>query len=421
MKKNFNTIFNSKPFYIIFSIIASIALWSYVTYVENPDIAVTVSGIQVELNGKDALAENGLIVTNVNANTVSMRFSGSRKIVTKLDNTNVTVSVDLSSIVSSASTSNGTGVFQLSYKINYPTTINSSSITASDASYDYITITVEKVEEKSIPVKGTYTGDVAEGYQADTMEFDPDTITVSGPESVVDQVAYAWVNVERDNLSETLQEEMNVVLMDADGKEIKSDYLTLSQSAVLVTLPIVTVKDVALTVTFIDGNSVTAADVSYTVSPETITISGDPEVMKDLNQINLGTIDLKDFAQSTTKTFSIPIPNNVTNVTGKTTATVTVNINGLDTTKLTATNIQVKNVPTGYTADIVTASMDVTIRGTTDAISQVTASNIRIVADLSEIGNSIGTFSVEAVVYVDDVSGVDAVGSYKITVTLTAG
>ena len=79
------------------------------------------------------------------------------------------------------------------------------------------------------------------------------------------------------------------------------------------------------------------------------------------------------------------------------------------------------NQPKGYTADLVTQSLDITLRGPEESVKNVTSDNIRIVADLSEISNTVGTYTVRAKVYVDGYSDVGAVGDNFVTVTVTKG
>ena len=109
----------------------------------------------------------------------------------------------------------------------------------------------------------------------------------------------------------------------------------------------------------------------------------------------------------------------MTNLTGTTEATVTVQVLGMSTNRLSVTNIRTQNVTEGYVASILTQSLDVTVRGSSADISQLKADNIWIVADLSDLGNAAGTFSVDARVHIDGFPNMGAVGEYKITVSLT--
>jgi len=402
-----------KIFYMIFSIVASVALWVYVSYAEDLDKSITVSNIPIEYINEDSLTGKNLIMTTVSNKTVTLKFTGKRDVLAKLTNTTVTVTVDLSDISSSAK-----GYYQLRYSVNYPSNVSSNSVTISSKSTDSITVIVDNLVSKSVPVEGGNDVKVADGYQAEQMEFSPENITITGPEETVSQVDHAWVFLRGDNISTTLEEKMQVTLMDASENEISTDGLTLSSDTVLVRLPIVMVKEVPLAVNFIYGNSAEESNVKYTISPEKISISGDPDVLAGIDSITLGTINLTEFSASTTEIYDIVLPTGVTSVSGETTASVTVLITGLATSKVTATDIAVSNAASGYTATLITQSLDVTLRGPSEDLAKVTADDLTVTADLSAIGTSTGTFSVPAAVAVDGYTDVDAIGEYSVSVTI---
>jgi YbbR domain-containing protein len=276
--------------------------------------------------------------------------------------------------------------------------------------------------EKNLAVRGEFIGAIAmEGYQAEPLEFQPELITVSGPETRLAAIESAVVLVQRENLTKTTVEDLPFTLRGGDGSDIDAEGLTFSHQSVAVTIPIKMVREVPLTVAFIHGAGTNERNVSYTVAPEYVTLSGEPADMQ-LNYILLGTIDLTGFSASLTENFQIIVPNELNNLTGLTDAAVTVKINGLETVQLSATNIQATNVPEGYDAALITQSLDVIIRGEPEDVDpeRLQPSNIRVVADLSELGSTSGTYTVTARVYVDgDFGDVGAIGEYRVTVALS--
>jgi YbbR domain-containing protein len=413
VNKRFRAIFSSKTFYIIFSLLASVALWLYVEYIENPDTTNLISGIAVEFLNRDLVTDKRLVVTEVEVETLSLRLSGKRGVVWSLDKSNIHVTVDLAQIT-------GSGQNKLDYRITYPDTVSARDITVVSRSEDYITVNVENIFDKSVQIFGEYTeGNIAmEGYQAETMTFAPDTITVYGPESLVLPIARAQVYIQRSNLIKTTVEDLPYTLLDANGDELSTDGLTFDRETVTVTIPIKMVKDVPLRVKLIDGAGATEENTIVTVTPEKLTLSGEAADM-NLNYILLATVDLSKFESSYTSSFTVVLPNGINNLTGTTEAVVTISIAGLDTIHLSATNIQTVNVTEGYVASLITQSLDVVIRGKADDIAGLTAENIRVVADLTDLGDTTGTYSVYAKVMADGASAdVGAVGDYKVTVTL---
>ncbi len=410
LRRAIHNVFESRIFYIAFSILVAITVWLYVAYIENPDESNPVSGIKVEYLKEDYVNDRGLVITERSTDTVTVRFTGKRSVVAKLSNENVTVTVDLANV-------KATGVYSLPYDIVYPIDVNEIGLTTSRKP-EFITISVDKLAQKEVDVKGTF-GSVAEGYQAEPIEITPGVITVYGPEEVVSQIDHAWVNVPRDNISKTVDEELSFTLMDAEGHEVVSDLLTFSQDKVNVRIQVDMIKELPLEVLLTPAAGADETNTTYTVSPRTITISGDAETLEGINKISLGPIDLASFTTTTTEDFPIILPNGTKNLSNVTTATVTVTISGLDTKTLNVTNIDTINLSReDYTASVLTSSQDVQLRGLKEELDEVTEKNVRIVADLSEY--STGIFSVNAKVYIGgDFSSVGAIGTYKVTVSIT--
>ena len=64
--------------------------------------------------------------------------------------------------------------------------------------------------------------------------------------------------------------------------------------------------------------------------------------------------------------------------------------------------------------------LGVTLRGTSTALARVNEENLRVVADLTNVSDADGVYTVPATVYVDGLD-VGAVGSYQVTVRLSGG
>lgn len=411
-------ILGTRLLYIIFSIIIAIALWSYVAYVENPDVSIPVSNIPITFNGADILEDNSLIVTDISAEHLSFRLTGKRNNVTKANNDNVAVTVNLGSIISEHGASPGT--YQLTYEIDYPDNVNGNALTVSSESTKFISVHVERLMTTTIPISGTYNGNISEGFMASPMTFDVGEIGISGPEEIVNAIDHAWVelNINYD-INKTIEQETSFQLLDRVGRVIESEFLTMSRDTVIATIPVLAKKEVALTVNFADTSSTVKENYTLSINPPTITISGESDELEDINKIVLGTIDLNSFANSITQTMPIVLADGINNLTGQNTAEVTVTVLGLDTKSFVCNNIVTKNTPEGMNKTVTTQSVNVLLRGRSEDLELIDPSNITIVANLSELSKNTGTYTVEAKVQVDGFTNVDAIGEYSITVILT--
>lgn len=117
-------------------------------------------------------------------------------------------------------------------------------------------------------------------------------------------------------------------------------------------------------------------------------------------------------------TYTIPIDNEMNNLTGVTEAKVTVEIVGLETKVFKVKNISCINVTDGYTAEIISESIDVVMRGTAEQLSQLKGDNIRAVADLTDYNESTGQFMPSVKIIVDGSTEVGAVGENTISIEI---
>lgn len=408
---------DSKWLYMVLSLFLAIVLWRYVTNDLNPTQTDTLTNVPVVFNGLDSLEERGMMISEGLEQTVTLRIQAKRNVIQQLSNENVSVVIDVSTITT-------TGEKTITdYNVTFPRAVANDPITIRSRSPSTITFTVSNWVEREIEVRGNFTGSVADGYQMGDLTVSPSTITIQGQEELVNLVDYALVTLSQENLSETYTGELPYTLIGFNGEELSMERLNLevSSSAVVVTLPVMQLKEVELVVDVIPGGGATEQDAKITIDPSTIMVSGDEDALAGLEQITIGEVDLQQIFGTDTFTFPIHLSEQLTNVSGVSEATVTVSIEDLATRTLEVDNISVLT-PDGYTADLVTQSRLVMIRGSEEAVAQVIPSQIRIVADLSEASLATGTQTVPVKVYLDGASDVGVVGTdYKITVTISRG
>lgn len=401
----------SKWFYVILSIVLAVALWAYVRVEYDPENSVSLRNLTVTLAGEDTLEARGLLVSSVTPENVSITFRGATSVLRELSQNRPTLTVDLSRITK-------VGEYSLTYTINYPSSVAASSLTRT-SDVTTVTVTVAALSSREIPVEGTFVGSVASGYQAGELSIDPETITISGEEEKVRQVARAVVEVGGEELTGTFTGELPIVLLDENGDQIPAGEVRTSEDTALVTLPVVVVKEVPLKVDLIYGGGVTEGYVKCDIQPKTISVTGEAEDVENLDEIWLGEIDLSKVFTTTTETFPINLTKELTNASGISQATVTVTIQGLEMATISVDNIEVNNVSDGYRAQAVTQSLEVQIRGPVGELENISAEQIRVVGDLTDIVSATGRYTVPAKVYLDGPSDIGIVGEYSIIVQVT--
>ncbi len=411
--KTIDKILQSKTLYAVIAVIASIFLWAYVANYENTTQEVLLTGLEVDyIGGEDILLDRDLLVTDQDMQSVTLTLLVKRSIATKLRNDSVHISVDLRDIRS-------TGVYEKVYLIEYDE-VNEDDVIVTRKYPEYMTVNIDRLSTApSVEIRGDFNGSTKEGFMKENIIYSPETIEVTGPETLVSRVAYAEVRIERENLDKTVTGKVPFVLKDQDGETIDSAELTTNVSEIEYTIPVTFTKEVGLTVKLIPGGGATADNVTVEINPATISLSGDQAELSTINQIQLGTIDLSTFAQSCTENFTILIPNGFHNESGDVTATVTVTVKGLATKRVVTTNISFINVSEGYIPTAITQYKEVVIRGPAEILDLIEGGNIRIIGDLTDIGSAVGRFSVPTTVVIDGYADAGVIGdAYNVVVSL---
>ena len=414
---NLKRLTDSRVFWMILSLFAASLLWMYVTTTEGVEVQKTLTGVKIEFLGADAMrASSDLIVTEQDRTTVNLTLSGTRRVLSKLPNSNVTATVHLNNV-------SADGRYSVSYDIAFPAGVNANEVTVVHTSSDVVNFYVDKLARKTIEVKGAFTGNTAEGYLADeSMVFDPLVVAISGPKTVISKVDHAFVAITREEVDRTLSYSTTYSLVDANNNPVEDSSIQRETEEVTVTLNVLSTKEVPLDVTIIDGGGATRdANTRIEITPSSIMLAGDAAAIDSTTKLILGTINLSTFATDFSATYTIIPPNGTENMTGVTEATVTVSITGVATKSFSVNpdNIICINVPDGYDAENITQALNVTVRAPQEILDRISEVNLRAVADLSNLGtNASGVFTPTVEIKIDGFPEAGCVGEYKIYITL---
>ena len=404
---------DSKIFWAITALILSFVFWLYVTSVENDNIRQTFRGVRVELAGESLLRDSkNMVVTGLSTNTVSIELVGPRRVVSSLSSEDLAAQIDVSKLSQSAYAS-------MQYTVSYPSRIDTSGISVTRKVPDTINFTVSKLNSKSIPIRGSFDGSIAEGYTARPVTFEPSELAVSGPDAFLRNLSYAWVSFSAIDVSTTYSIETGFTLMTAEDEPAVTDGITCSTDVVKATLPILEMKELPLTVNLIYGAGANESNTKVSVEPESITLAGDSAILDAMNNIPVATISLADFNATYSYTYPISFDNSLINVEGITEAEVKVEIIGLESRNFTVRNIQCRGVTEGYEAEVLSKALTVKLRGTPESLAKVTSEDLVAIADLSDYDITTGSNIVNVRIQVDGALDVGAIGGpYTIMVDI---
>ncbi len=402
----------NKVLAFLLSAVVAFGLWLYVITVVSPESEKTYYDIPVVLQNKEILAERGLMVVS-DVPTVTLVLKSNRTILNDLNESNINVIANVANIEKP-------GTQSLTYSISYPGNVSNNDVTVQSSSTDLVTLKIENKIKKMIPVVIDYGGSaVPEGFIADleNVQLDYEGIVVSGPESVMNQIQKAVIRVDLKNQTKTMVKECEYTLCNEAGEPVDARLVTTNAERVNLTLKIQQVKEITLVVEIVEGGGATAATSTVEIDPGKIRVSGSDMLLENLEELNIGTINLAEILKDETLSFAIVMPEGITNETGVETATVKVKFPQLMMKKLNVTTITAINVPEGLEVDMITQALEVTVRGPINVVRSMEESDITVTVDFA--GAQIGTATMKAEVSLNTaLSGVGAVGTYQVSATL---
>lgn len=399
---------------IILSAVIAFGLWLYVITVVSPGSEKTVQDIPVQLQNQDILADRDLIVTDYD-DKVTLQLEGNRIDLNELDASDINFYADVSTIT-------GAGERQsVKCSVSLP-----SGIVEKGRTPGSLTVNVERLVTKTVKVEYEADGVLPVSYHPETPVYKVNgeavkEITVSGPESMVSQMEYAMVYVDFDQRVDSVFDDYEFVLCDADRQRVDTnpELITVNAETVHVDIKIYRIVELPLAVELISGGGATEENCEVTFGPiDKLTVSGSDAVMGDLESIVIGSVDLSQIREDTTLTLPLQMPKGVTNRTeGYEEVEVQIKLKNLQTKSLQVSQFRVTNKPQGMSYEGIPTSVTVQVRGPSQQIAKIQPSDVTIVLDLSKA--QLGVNPVQAVIEIDKAfADVGALDDYEIMVSV---
>ena len=382
------------------SVAIAFLIWLVVGNINDPIIQKVYSNVKVNITNGSYIESRGMTYRlDSNYQTVSVTLRGNSSKVTKR-NDDIVVEADLTQIVDMDST-----------PVMVPVTVKCKDISAENITVSPITIPIEieERETKDFMIAVNYGDSVpGAGYEVGKIYANPEKISVSGPESIIDKIDRVVANVSVEGMTVNSSKKANLIIYD-NNQEIMSDkemqYLTfdIGDSKVDVYVELwSTVSGVTFTCDP-KGTPANGYAVSKIVTtPSEISLAGTEEALETLkkngNQIEIPSrlvdignaretveckIDLAEILPSGTKT--------VSNQAESIIVEVGILPLGSKQISLPTQNIQALNL-TGELQTVFTdTALTVTVRGKEEDLKNVTAASIKASIDCSGLDE--GTYN----------------------------
>ena len=376
----------TKIVYALASVCIAFGLWLYVTTTVSPESDETYYNIPVVMEGESVLNERGLMITEKPEDGVTLKLSGNRSDLIKVNSQNITIKVDLSKIYEPGETS-------LQYLPLFPGDVPSNAFVIESKHPESITVNVEERRIKEVPVEIRWEGTTPEGFLSDKENrvLDYPAIKVVGPASVADQIEKAVIDVNLQDRKESISESYRYTLCDKDNNPVDAKLITTNVEEVRLELRIDRFKDIDLTYTLVEGGGANADNTVIDMSVDSIRVSGSEAALNNLgDQLVVGTINLRDIAKDSVLNYPVNLPDGVRNLSGVTEVQMDVRFAGLATKEFVIDEIRSVNVPEGMEAEVLAEKMNVTVRGPAASLNSLKAEDLAVEVDFTgaEVGTS---------------------------------
>ncbi len=256
-----------------------------------------------------------------------------------------------------------------------------------------VTITLEKLVSREFAIMLARRGDPAIGFQADAPSLSQETVTISGPASLVERVQTVRIEIDLSQVSENITRQMEVQVLDASDNPVEG--ITVTPSTVFVNQPIsqrggyrnVVVK-VTSTGQVASGYRVT----NISVFPPTVTVfSANPSLVDRLpGFVENIPVDLSGAKDDLEVRLPLNLPDGV-EVVGEQTVLVQVGVAAIEgSVTLNNLPVEVVGLPETLLARISPREVDVIVSGPIPLLDNLKESDVRVWLDLSETGE--GTY-----------------------------
>lgn len=329
------------------SLLLAFILWFLVIQIDDPSDSMTFSNVPVTLKSTDLLErENKVYEVLDGTDSIRVTVRAPRSVISSLRATDIVAEADMSRL---------TEVNTIAINLSVPNA-DVDSITANP---DVLRLSVEERATKWILVQYDTAGDVAEGFMVSKASPDQTMIEVTGPQSAVERISYAGIEIDVSGAKTDLSANVEALLYDAEGNLLDLPSVTKNVNYIHMVVEVLAVKEVPVEVNTMgvpaEGYLATGVVES---SPATVRIAGTSSALASVSRITIPEEEMNITGENADMVNIINIreylPSGVrladSGFNGRVTATVYIEPEFSKVFEVRESNITVTNVPEGLEA-----------------------------------------------------------------------
>lgn len=359
----------------IVALVFAILLWAYVLVALNPVRSKSIDDVPITLEGYTDLLSRNLILVNSDLGMADVEVNATITNHSDLDASRITCRASLGTI-SAAGT----------YRLPLSVTVQSNLGTVASVDPRTVTVEVDNLIVKTVPVKLELTGTLPEGYEV-VAESMVSTITVEGAARYIEPTVRAVATVDLTGRTENVEESVNVVFYDKNDNEVT--VVTRSQNN-----PNVTVRATISAYKLVNIRpEVTLEDDVYyesinQVSPASVVLYGTSEALAAIDTVSTQALVLPAERGVVTRDLTLVLPEGVSLKRGQS-SSVTLNAVVTEKTGEIALEAPLTYANLGKDLAIVDGAptiATVVVSGPLKQVEQVTPESLTVKVDLAGYG-----------------------------------
>lgn len=341
--------------------------------------------------------------------TVQIRLEGPDSVLQSYTPDDFTATVDLSQVPSGQ---------RVSVDINVVSAKPGAEI--SFITPEQVDVTLEQQVTRDIPVELDIRGSVARGHTQGEPLLEPQSIRVSGPASLVNQLDFALSTIFLNSTEESLVETSTPIFYDLAGRVASVSALELSQDEVTVTIPVeesAGFADKLVTVVWTGEPAPGYRLLSVTADPPSVLVEGRPAQVNLLASVTTEPIDIDGLTESFQQVAVLDLPNGIS-VDPDVNVTINIEIEPILTTSSYNRVPEARGMRPGFEALVEPEQVRVVLFGPLPVLDSLAEEDVRVILDL--FGLEPGRYSIVPDVDIPD-RGIEirSVQPSAVTVTIS--
>lgn len=397
----------------ILAVVLAVVIWVAIVNIDNPSRTTMISGIQVVFLNEDALGQKGYTYSVQSGSVISISVKAPQSIAESLEASDFYAYADFSEL---SPTSDKAKIYVRCEKSEVVNQIDIVSLRT-----EYVSLSIDNKLSKEITIESSYTGEPADGYVVGECYVAPDTVTVTGAESIVNRIKTAKVVYDVSNLKQSISEDAKIVFYDENGAEVKSDLLTLNRNTGRINIEIIPTKWIEVNYA-VNGEPADGYVVSESKgSLERIQIAATKDILDGITSIDIPSDVLSAEGISENTTLTVPLgvylPSGCRIVSSENTLTVDITVLRKAEIDYLYSDISLTDTNSDYDYKIISNSdnFKITITGEKDIVDKIKSGNLDITASMAD--RKPGRYTVRLNIKKNTDYNIE--GTYDITVEVT--